>query len=1096
MATPADEAAAVSAAETVQSEHEEPDKEQEEVGEADEEQEEEIEDEEGVEMFMTDNWDVVDEASGSEHDDDEGEIDHDIEIDDNEMPTGPEYEADGDLEDDMEPSYDDEHIEEEGNIQEETGELDESDQKEDSSSAKQTDVAESNESKTADVKSKDTLDKDENKTESTEENADQKQAGDKDVNTDGDDAEKGAAEVKGDDADKSDKKESGDSGKDGTEEKNSKDKVEGEEKTATKKVEKNPEGGKKDTAKSKGDKKDAGKGANSRAEAKARAEAEAKARAEARAKADARRKAEHEAMTKEWDNLVVTLSEVEVRNFKADDFFLCLCKAKEIHIDFEDLNGMRTLGKMKVAFNASSPVRYESLVKSLANLRLLGIKIDECSEHLLKKTNDFCRRLGLQEGHPRDRSLFLKSLPEDTTDLSLKEYIPNMVRACVARKPGGKVVGWAVVEMPTKSECLAFLHENKFIKIGSLQVRVSRMTSIGKPEIPSTPRVQQWLWGKPFYLSDKRREYWNNKKNVLQDSRPTQDRRPVGRFSRGNFRDNKFLNTRGRRPNMRGTGLRSGMNLGMRTNMGIPGLNVSLGAANMGGMGMGPSNMGNMMGQGMGGNMGGLNMRSTMGMGNMGMASSMGGMGTGMMGNMGGAGVGMGMGGNSMGGLNMNQGMGQMGSDMRQMRSNISSRSRSRDRLDRSPSQGRGFGSDRSFSDQRQRRSTGGTMETGRLNNGRGSSRDGGMRRTSDINVRPSRGNRGNFTQRGSYSGGRGGNYRGGRDSRSNFDSGRDEGFDRNRSPVRSRRDSGDLSRDYRDYNKGGHFSDHSDYEDDYNRGGSHRSRDDDYDREYDRPSRSSDRMGPSSAPKRQQQQITRRRERSPVWDDRDYDSHDMGLDDDSRGRGVKKTASRRDLSEKLGVVLSNERQGVQDDRAMVALLQTALDAMQKKEGSKSPARGSASSSLGRPVAVPSTRRANPVALKRRKPYDEDHSQMQKRPREEFSPQSSTMGRTSTMGSGGYSGGQTSYQYRSPIQNQYSASKPSFGATRGGVSRGGRGSMRGGNMRGAARGAARGTTRGGPSRGGAGRGGYNQGGNRQQMGMGGSQGIARNYDDY
>lgn len=45
------------------------------------------------------------------------------------------------------------------------------------------------------------------------------------------------------------------------------------------------------------------------------------------------------------------------------------------------------------------------------------------------------------DDHPRDRSLFLKTIPGDTTDLSLKEFFPTMVRACIARKPGGAVVG-------------------------------------------------------------------------------------------------------------------------------------------------------------------------------------------------------------------------------------------------------------------------------------------------------------------------------------------------------------------------------------------------------------------------------------------------------------------------------------------------------------------------------------------------------------------------------------------------------------------------------------------------------------------------------
>ncbi|XP_060076124.1 uncharacterized protein LOC132555777 [Ylistrum balloti] len=1030
--------------------------------EGDEDHGEEMEDEEGVEMFMTDNWDVVDEASGSEHEgDDGGEIDHDIMIDDSDMPTGPKYDADeGDLEDEMEASYDEEFHEGEENLEEEPGKTEEGDQMEDSSTKPNNGTETSKDKEETDV------------TETTEEKTSQNQAGGREVDTEANGVT--ATEITGDDS--SDKKEVGNK-EDGTEEKDQKDKIEGEEKTVAKKVEK------KETAKSK----DAGKSVKSKPEGKAKAETEAKARAEAKAKAEERRKADYEAMTKEWENLAVTLRDVEVRNFKSDDFFLCLCKAKEIHIDFEDDSGTRTLGKMKVAFNASSQARYENLIKSLSNLRLLGIKIDECSEHLLKKTNDYCRRLGLQEGHPRDRSLFLKNLPEDTTDLSLKEYIPNMVRACVARKPGGKVMGWAVVEMESKSDCLAFLHKNKFIKIGKHQVRISRITDIGKPEIPSTPRVQQWLWGKLFYLSDKRREYWNSKQNNLQVSRPSMDRRNTGRFSRGNFRDNKFLNTRGRRQSNRGTGLRSNMGLGMRSNMGIPGLNVR--AANMGGMGMGPSNMGNMMGTGMGGNMGGLNMGSGMGMGNMGMTPAMGAMGTGMMGNMGGGGIGMGMGGNNMGGLNMNQGMGQMGSNIQGMRSNVSSisRSRSRDRIDRSLSPGRGYGSDRSFSDQRQRRSAGSTMETGRFSNRRGSQRDGTMRRTSD--VRPSsssRGNRGSFTTGSSYSqSGRGGSYGGGRNSRSSFDSGRDDGYDRNR---RSSRDSGDFGRNYRDYNKGGNFSDNSDYEDDFMRAESHHSRNDD----FDRPSRSADRMGQDLAPRRMQQ-VSKRRERSPIWDDRDY-SPSMERDDDLRGRGVKKTASRRDLSEKLGVVLSNERQGVQDDRAMVALLQTALDAMQKKEGSKSPARGSASSSLGHPGTSLSMRRPNPVALKRRKPYDEDHTQMQKRPRAEFSSSrggGSSMSHNSTMGSGGYSGGQGSY--RTQIQNQYS--KPGLGASRGGMNRGGRGSMRGGSMRGTQRGTIRATGRGGTGRG-AGRGGYSQGGNRQQMGGGGNQGMNRNYEDY
>lgn len=355
---------------------------------------------------------------------------------------------------------------------------------------------------------------------------------------------------------------------------------------------------------------------------------------------------------------------------------------------------------------------------------------------------------------------------------------------------------------------------------------------------------------------------------------------------------------------------------------------------------------------------------------------------------------------------------------------------------------------------------------------------------------------RGNYNRggSGSYSGGRGGNYGGTRDSRSNFDSGRDGGYNRDR---RSSRDGGDYSQDYKDYNKGGNYSDHSDYEDDYNRGGSY-SRDDD----YDRPSRSSDRMGGQSSARRP---VSRRREKSPMWDDRDYDdSPSMDRDDDMMGRGVKKTASRRDLSEKLGVVLSNERQGVQDDRAMVALLQTALDAMQKKEGSKSPApRASSSSSLGRPLTSSSMRRSDDVPLKRRKMYDDEDSQLQKRPRSDFSMQGqsrggSSLGHSSSMGSGSYSGTQqTSQQYHSPLQNQYS--KPSLmgagGATS--MSRGGRGSsMRGGNIRGNSRGMVRGTGRGGTGRGGAGRGGYSQGVKRPLLGAGSSQGMSRSYQDY
>lgn len=83
-----------------------------------------IEGEEGVEMFMMDTWDVLDEASGSEHEDDgDGEIDHDIEIADSDMPTGPRYDGEGDLSledhegNGLDATFDEEHLEDERQLE-------------------------------------------------------------------------------------------------------------------------------------------------------------------------------------------------------------------------------------------------------------------------------------------------------------------------------------------------------------------------------------------------------------------------------------------------------------------------------------------------------------------------------------------------------------------------------------------------------------------------------------------------------------------------------------------------------------------------------------------------------------------------------------------------------------------------------------------------------------------------------------------------------------------------------------------------------------------------------------------------------------------